>query len=166
MKNIKSGVYCITNNLNGMKYVGQSSNLHKRFISHFNKPFWKKDSSYNGRLYSDIRKLGLDKFTFSILEETVSEREVLYQREIYWIKKLKTLYPNGYNKTKGGRNSSPHISELDLCGIVMMLMSGCPAKPIMNKFHISVQTVTDINVGRYRRIDGMEYPIRSKSHKS
>lgn len=45
-------------------------------------------------------------FTFEIVE--YCDKEFLDEREQFYIKKFNTLYPNGYNKTKGG-NSWPHV---------------------------------------------------------
>ena len=33
----KSGIYCFTNNLNGYRYIGSSTNLSKRFVTYFSK---------------------------------------------------------------------------------------------------------------------------------
>jgi hypothetical protein len=33
--NQKSGIYCLTNNLTGFKYIGSSTNLAKRFVTYF-----------------------------------------------------------------------------------------------------------------------------------
>ena len=48
-----------------------------------------------------MNKYGIDKFSFEIIEEC--DREILDERERYWIKTLNTLEPNGYNILNGGR---------------------------------------------------------------
>lgn len=48
-----------------------------------------------------MNKYGNDNFLFEIIEECNSED--LDEREIYWIKKLNTLEPDGYNITPGGK---------------------------------------------------------------
>ena len=48
----KKDIYCITNNINGMQYVGQSKDAHKRFKAHA----LAKDKKY---FHSEIRKYEL-----------------------------------------------------------------------------------------------------------
>lgn len=54
------GVYLYTNKINGMKYVGQSTNIERRFHSHL-----------QGKQYIDnaIKFYGIENFTFQVLEE-------------------------------------------------------------------------------------------------
>lgn len=59
----------------------------------------KKEDDLRKPLYLAMRKYGRENFSFTILEEC--ELELLKEREIYWIEKLKT-YDNGYNATRGG----------------------------------------------------------------
>ena len=55
----KKDIYCITNNINGMQYVGQSKDAHKRFKAHA----LAKDKTY---FHSEIRKYGIDNFEFEV----------------------------------------------------------------------------------------------------
>ena len=57
----KKDIYCITNNINGMQYVGQSKDAHKRFKAHA----LAKDKTY---FHSAIRKYGIDNFSLEELE--------------------------------------------------------------------------------------------------
>lgn len=47
-----------------------------------------------------MNKYGIDKFSFEVIEEC--DYSILDEREYYWIKKLNTLEPNGYNIRSGG----------------------------------------------------------------
>ena len=92
-------IYVITNLLNGKKYVGQTTRtLEERFSEH---KFCK--DSYIGKA---IRKYGEENFKAEVLEEC-STLEELNEREKYWIAKLNTLVPNGYNLNGGGSNAIP-----------------------------------------------------------
>lgn len=108
-----SGIYKITNNINGKIYVGQSIDIPKRIYEHKYKAFCKDDISYNSAIHNAFRKYGLDNFTFEILEE-VSIKE-LDDKEIFYIKELNSLSPNGYNIQSGGQKYKVHKREPNRC---------------------------------------------------
>lgn len=89
------GIYKITNKINGKIYVGQSNDIERRFSEH----------KYRNKLQIDIaiQKYGKENFTFEVLEECPIEQ--LNNREMYWIKTLKS-FENGYNNTTGGEQQS------------------------------------------------------------
>ena len=102
---IVCGIYCITNNINGKKYVGLSKNCYKRWSDHYSKSYnSNRKDDIEKALYLAMRKYGRDNFSFEILEEC--EEDKLKEREIYWINKLDS-YHTGYNETFGGDNFSP-----------------------------------------------------------
>lgn len=91
-------IYLVTNKINGKKYVGQTIRpLSERWKDHCRA----KDKNY---FHNAIRKYGADNFTREVIDtaETVEE---LDEKEIYWIAKLNTLFPNGYNLKEGGNVS-------------------------------------------------------------
>ena len=89
-------IYRITNNLNDLIYVGQTTkNIHVRFKQHC-KP------NTHGIIGQEIARLGSANFTIDILE-MVETKENLDMKEIYWIRKLRSFYPNGYNLNSGGK---------------------------------------------------------------
>lgn len=99
MKRI-TGIYVITNKVNGKQYIGLSNNCIRRWYDHRNKgmkPLIEEDVVKP--LYRAFRKYGLENFTFEILEECSKEK--LCERELYWIKEKET-YTKGYNATIGG----------------------------------------------------------------
>lgn len=98
-------IYLITNQINEMLYVGQTTQgLKRRFRDHLR--FSKQGSgTYLGRA---IRKYGGNRFTISLLA-TAKDREELTCLEIFWIKTLKTKYPYGYNLTEGGEGCSGFV---------------------------------------------------------
>ena len=91
------GIYKIVNLVNGKIYVGQSINIQKRWYQH------RSDYNKDGGcpiLYAAIRKYGIENFSFEVIEEC--SLELLDEREKYWISKMNTLVPNGYNIALGG----------------------------------------------------------------
>lgn len=93
-------IYCITNKVNGMQYIGQTSKeyIKSRWSSHKN---CAKNHRENMILYDAIREFGQENFTFEVVLSDVPISE-LWDKEIEYIEKYNTFYPNGYNSTKGG----------------------------------------------------------------
>ena len=87
-------IYKITNNKNGMIYIGQTNNIERRYKEHF---IW--DQSNKQYIDQVIWELGKENFSFEIIEEC--ELAKLDEREKYWIEYYNSFY-EGYNKTKGG----------------------------------------------------------------
>lgn len=75
-----SGIYCITNKINGKKYVGLSKDIYRRWGEHKRVPFNKNSKEYHYPIYNAIRKYGLENFEFSIIEKCDGE-EQLKERE-------------------------------------------------------------------------------------
>ena len=86
-----TGIYKITNKINGNAYIGQSVNIKKRLENH---------KCCNGNadfpLYKAIKEYGKDNFTYEILEQCTKEE--LNSRELYYIHKFDTV-KKGYNPT-------------------------------------------------------------------
>lgn len=82
------GVYLITNAITGAKYVGQSKDIRRRLMEHKTPNASLKSKS---KLFcDDIRKYGIDSFTFQVLEEC--EEKDLRKAEKKWIDKLQPEY--------------------------------------------------------------------------
>jgi|LakMenEpi03Aug12_release.lakeMendotaPanAssembly.Ray.scaffolds.fasta_scaffold276921_1 group I intron endonuclease len=97
-------IYLITNTVNGKKYVGQHCGT--------DDSRWKQHMAASLKLenpiplYRAMRKYGLDKFTYEVLEEIPLNKgpKYLNEREIHWIKEIKSfINENGYNVTRGGQ---------------------------------------------------------------
>lgn len=90
-------IYKIINCINNKIYVGKTSKtLNERFNIHL-KNAKKKINRY---LYDSINKYGVENFKIILLE--TCDETIVNNREKYWIEKLNTYYPNGYNMTIGG----------------------------------------------------------------
>ena len=112
-------IYKIINLTSGKIYVGQTvSHIlnHKkyrpyghegRFRCHISEAFsTKKNQSHY--LNNAIRKYGVDDFVVELIE--CCDIKDADEREIYYIKELNSLYPNGYNLKNGG-NMFTHSDE-------------------------------------------------------
>lgn len=163
-----TGIYCITNKINGKSYVGQSINIEERWKAHKTRPFNENSSQYNKPLYRAIRKYGLENFIFSILEEC--KKEDLDKAEIFWINRLDT-YNNGYNLTAGGQNArtSSVLEESEVVEIKKLLLeSNLTETQISELFEISQRTISSINLGQTWFDENLSYPLlknRCKTHK-
>lgn len=111
-----TGIYCIENQTNGKKYVGQAVNIEKRWRQHRNKLI--NGTHYNEHLQRAWNLYGESSFSFYVLE--ICSEESLDAREIYYIKSLNS-FENGYNMTLGGEGTrgclhteeyKKHMSEL------------------------------------------------------
>lgn len=91
-----SGVYKITNKLNGKFYVGSSLNVTKRKLTHF--MYLRKNLHPNKKLQNSWNKHGESAFEFFILE-VVENKEHLIMREQHWLNYFNAV-ENGYNILK------------------------------------------------------------------
>lgn len=106
-------IYCYTNQINGKKYVGQTINPEQRKSQHKSSAFNPKDDDYEALLHKAFRKYGYDSFTYEILVEVKdNDFNLLNELECYYIQKLNSKTPNGYNVLDGGENCArPHSEE-------------------------------------------------------
>lgn len=91
------GIYKITNLENQKVYIGQSVNLQERLTTHIKSGIG--IDTPNNKMYQDMKKLGVENFSFEILEKCLPAQ--LNEKEKYWI----SFYHGqdfGYNSTKGG----------------------------------------------------------------
>lgn len=155
------GIYKFTNKLTGKSYIGQSRNIHKRYIQHKNR--YKDGRIENSYFHSMLRRFGFDGFEFEVLEECPVDE--LNQKEIFYISKYNTQYPNGYNITAGGE--SPHYHKLNQKTvdeiIVELKENRLTQAEIANKYSVHFNTICQINVGNTWRKESELYPIRKNA---
>src|ERR1035438_6941605 len=89
----KYSIYCVTNKVNGHKYIGQTKTTPEQRWRHHTKP---SASDQCHCLVRAIRKYGKESFSLSVLE-VIATREEANERERFWILTLQTLAPEGYN---------------------------------------------------------------------
>jgi group I intron endonuclease len=90
-----SCVYSITNKLNGMQYIGITSDTKKRFKSHCGPKTRAKSYIKNA-----IHEHGKESFNFNVL--VVADRRYCMELEAKLIMAYNTLAPSGYNICGGG----------------------------------------------------------------
>lgn len=96
-------VYQITNKLDGMQYIGVSTNVKRRFASHCRNT----KATYKSHLNYAIVKHGAEQFALEVL--LTSTRQYCLEMEAKLIKAYSTLTPLGYNYTGG--NDGPIASR-------------------------------------------------------
>lgn len=84
-----SGVYAITNNVNGLQYVGSALNFSNRWKQH--RFHLNRGTHHNEHLSRAWTKYGSGAFTFSILE-VVNDVVCLLEREQWYLDTLKPAY--------------------------------------------------------------------------
>lgn len=157
------GIYCITNLINGKKYIGQSINIEHRWKEHKQNAFNPNREEYNKPLYQAIRKYGLDKFSFEIIEECPLEE--LNEKEIYWINFYQTFPLNtgkGYNLHPGGEGNYPKLTNEQVVEIIRLLKEHrLNYREIANRFNVCKDLIGGINNGYFYSQPDISYPIRS-----
>ena len=82
-KEVKTGIYKITNTLNQKVYIGQAVNIAERWKQHIKRALGAEPLTQN-KLYPAMQKDGVWNFTFEIVE--VCDKSKLSEREQYWQK--------------------------------------------------------------------------------
>ena len=100
-------IYCFTHRESGKKYVGLSTkeDLKKILVRHKNASFL---------LGRAMRKYGVEAFSVEVIDRA-NDLEELRSKEIFWINKLGTKYPGGFNLSDGGdvtRKDHYEISDI------------------------------------------------------
>ena len=142
-------IYKIINIINSKTYIGQTiQTLEKRWSAH------KGDCKRRDYpLHNAFKKYGMENFTFECVETLPEGSTIddLNNREIYWIKTLNTMCPNGYNLKEGGANGSPSAETK------RKLSLACMGKPswIKGKKH-SKETLAKMSAAKKGKIKSKE----------
>ena len=134
----KIGIYKIENLINHKIYIGQSTNIERRWRDEKRCAFIEEDKSYNYPLSRAFRKYGIDNFSFEILEECPKEK--LNDKEKFWINYYNSFF-QGYNQTFGGNQISLTPKE-NIIGIFEDLKNTTLThSEIAKKWNISTEMV-------------------------
>lgn len=100
---MNSGVYQIKNVVNDKIYVGSAIDIDYRWSKHVYD--LKNDRHHNIHLQRAWSKYGEDKFVFEILELTEKKKEMILEKEQFWMNKTKCFERHyGYNIYKNPRS--------------------------------------------------------------
>lgn len=147
-------------------YVGQTVQLEVRHKKHIQyDPFNLNTREYDYPLSRGIRKYGEEEYELIILEDNLLKEE-LNEREKYWIAFYDTYF-NGYNQSTGGSNPVKPIFTEDKIDLVIDMLrdESYSYQDIINKTGISMTHIYNINTGKRRKRDNLNYPIRESNTK-
>ena len=91
-------IYKITNQKNGMVYIGSSIEVERRWRQHKEASINEKDHHYNYPLMIAFREFGIANFTFEVID-TLPDYQAMIKAEHNWILNENCVVPNGYNHT-------------------------------------------------------------------
>ena len=134
-------IYKITNNLNGMSYIGlTTTTLQYRWSKHIAES---KNVKNTKHLYKAIRKYGVENFVIEQIDET-NDFEKLGELERKYIKEFNSTDPaKGYNLTAGGEknkydgNSQAKLKEEDVINI-RNIYDSCTISRKQSLFNLSI----------------------------
>lgn len=157
------GIYKITNTINNKVYIGQSTDIRRRWTSHVNilNESNKNNSEKQYALHAAMQKYGPDNFLFEVIEECPVKD--LNDRERYWIKYYNS-YLNGYNENEGGsiiRGCPAYVEQV----VLLLQTTKYSFEEISKITGASIQSIGNINCGRSFKNDTLDYPIRAKTRK-
>lgn len=96
---MSTGIYSITNTLNGMQYIGSAVNMPRRWAGHVGT--LDAHTHRNAKLQNAWNKYGADKFTFKVLLLCAREDLIFYEQRAM----------DGYNVVKNGYNICPNAAS-------------------------------------------------------
>lgn len=166
------GIYLIRNQINNKIYIGQSKDIHRRWLEHLrsaqpDKYPNKSARDINTPIHLAMQKYGIENFSIEILEKTSK----LDEREKYWIKKFHATDKNiGYNILTGGQDtiglkgeqhSQAKLTQKEVNEIKRELIDNKKnLTELSNQYHISKSTLSMINQGKIWKDDQIKYPLR------
>lgn len=102
-------IYKATSATTGKVYIGQTSqSLQERINQHNSHAY---GCQYNYHFHNAIRKYGVNDFDYEIIEDNITSKDALNERERYWISYYNSYY-EGYNSTMGGDGNVRRDDEL------------------------------------------------------
>lgn len=143
-----SGIYSITNKINGKKYIGSSKNIPNRYGNHLS--LLRNNTHRNKHLQNVANKYGIENLIFEIIE-LVDNNQLLFREQLY-INKYKCDML--YNKTKIAGSSGANINKkklyvIDLEGnIIKRFSSGIDVAKFLNMKNIEYSKINTKSIKR------------------
>lgn len=157
-------IYKITNNINGMCYIGQAKNYKNRFITHKAMGYGNEP---NKKLYQAFKEFGINNFNFEVIDYGSNYNEL----EKYWIQYYDSFH-NGYNQTPGGEQppilqgeNSPFCTHPDQTVQTvqnLLINTTLSSKKIGELTGYDDTTIIRINKGIIRKNNLLNYPLRKE----
>lgn len=106
----QSGIYAITNTVNGKRYIGSAVDVARRWRAH--KYRLNRGDHHSIKLQNSWSKHGQEAFLFEVVE-VVGDMDTLIAREQDWINESDSAGSRGYNicATAGSRLGVPHSDQ-------------------------------------------------------
>lgn len=158
------GIYKYQNLINNKIYIGQAIDIAQRRREH------RYDASNSKRdnciFHKALRKYGEDNFSFEVIEKC--SKDILNERERYWIEYYNSIIPNGYNMTTGGDSAQGEIfkkavEQYDLYGnFIKEFDSASEAARQLNLFN---SNITSACRGEYSQCGGFQWKYKDDDSK-
>ena len=140
-----SGVYAIRNDLNNHMYIGSTTNLRRRLRTHIG--YLKNDKHTNELLQCDFNKIGIDKFSYIILEHCDENIDTLHY--------LENKYIQQYAFYNEARVDGAPVHQYDLTGKYIQSFKNLKqAAKFVNGFTDNVRAICD---GRKKSYKGYQW---------
>ena len=142
------GIYILTNTINNKQYVGMDSNIPRRFKQHI------KGIARCPLLHDALSAFGLDKWTVQFIPYPSISNTALRAVEQWYIGKLNTKHPDGYNMREGANpilkeKKAKHLTPAAKCRAELKGQvrerreSGALLETIADEFGIAIGTVSE-----------------------
>ena len=148
------GIYKIVNTITGQVYIGQSTNIERRWQEH-KRPY--KRNNPTNKLYQAFNDYGLENFNFEVIEEC--PQSLLNERELYWINYF-DAFNNGYNMSRI-ENLQHKLSIEEVQKIQNeIIYSSKSFSELAEEFDISHTWLSLVNKGEMWYNSKLSYPLR------